>query len=286
MSEPLLESLPPPESEDGPLRSLLDAFHRINNILPDEEVICVEADTSVSEALALLAEHNFSQVPVLAGDTVIGMFSYRSFGRAAVEHCAEKVDIGELAVDDFVEPVQFVSINAGLPDTFDPLDQDNAMIAGTQEQVLGILTPVDVLRYLYEAASPFVLIAEIEQTIRRIIEACCTAEELATCISNALTKAYEGSPPDALEDMTFHDYKQIISDGRNWELFAPAFGGANDYQRRLTGSRLKDIGDLRNDVFHFKREIVEEDRLKLAEHRTWLWYKALRVRAHQQRTDA
>lgn len=271
---------------NGPPPSLLDAFHRINSVLPEDQVIeYVEADTTVGHALALMREHNFSQVPVLAGSHVLGVFSYRSFGRQAADLCAENVNIGELTVDEFVEPLAYAGVYEDLPKSFDALDRDNATLVGSPDNLIGILTPLDVLRYLYDVASPFVLIAEIEQTLRRIILVCCSADEFAACINNSLKKVYGGNPPDALEDMTFNDYVQLIGDGRNWKLFAPAFGAESDFQRKRTRGRLEEIRDLRNDVFHFKRDIGQDDRLKLAEHRTWLWRKALKVHARQQESN-
>lgn len=287
MSAAPLQPVKLARDDDAPT-SLLDAFHRINNVLPEDHYLqCVDAHATVQEALTLLKENNFSQAPVRAGEYVIGMFSYRSFGQRAAGHCAENVDIGALSVDDFMEPIAgYASINDDLPKTFDVLDRDNALVVGTEDNPLGILTPVDVLRYLYDAASPYVMIAEIEQTLRRIIVSCCSAEELSASVSNALAKAYKGDPPSALEDMTFNDYVQLIGDGRNWAHFAPAFGANNDYQRKQTRRTLEEIRDLRNDIFHFKRAITEEDRLTLATHRTWLWGKALRVRAQQRQTNA
>jgi Transposase DDE domain group 1 len=45
---------------------------------------------------------------------------------------------------------------------FDAMDRDNGILIGTPERLVGILTPMDFLRYLYQVANPFVLVSEIE----------------------------------------------------------------------------------------------------------------------------
>ena len=84
-----------------------------------------------------------------------------------------------------------------------------------------------------------------------------THGELQTCISNCLGQFYTPeSMPTLVEEMTFNDYVQIIGDGRNWTHFEPFFG---NNQRKRTRTMLQQIGDLRNDVFHFRRQLEEED---------------------------
>ena len=57
-------------------RSLRDLFHRVGRILPeDQELFTVTPDTHVRDALALMKKHIISQVPIVAGDDVLGVFS-------------------------------------------------------------------------------------------------------------------------------------------------------------------------------------------------------------------
>ena len=75
--------------------------------------------------------------------------------------------------------------------------------------------------------------------------------------------------PTALQDMTFDNYQALISNGENWAYFEPVFGGT----RPRTSGKLKEIGSIRNDLFHFKREITMQDHQTLARHRDWLLTK-------------
>ena len=52
-------------------------FFVASRLVPDaQEVVSVPPDTPVFDALALMKEHDFSQLPVLVEGEVIGVFSY------------------------------------------------------------------------------------------------------------------------------------------------------------------------------------------------------------------
>jgi hypothetical protein len=151
------------------------------------------------------------------------------------------------------------------------MDRDNGVLIGTPERLVGILTPMDFLRYLYQIASPFVLVSEIELALRALIRSAFRPEQIGVMSKQCLSSAYGGEDrvPATLEDMTFDNYQSLISHGHNWTEFAPIFGGT----RARTSGKLKEIAALRNDVFHFKREITIEDQQTLARHRDWLLNK-------------
>jgi len=52
------------------------------------------------------------------------------------------------------------------------------------------------------------------------------------------------------------------------------FSGARDRTR----ARLKRVGELRNDVFHFRREITIQDHQELSETRAWILMRSERRR--------
>lgn len=264
--------------------SLTDAFHRINSLLPERQIlVTVPPNTTVAEALDLMQERRFSQLPVVAGNEVIGVFSFRSFATKAVELGNEKVDLGTLAVDEFMEQLEYVHIHGDLDSTFSALDHDDAVLVGQPNRLQGIVTPMDVLRYLYGVASPFVMLAEIELALRGLIDAGVNDEEFRICVENSLTHHYaDDEQPTRLKDMNFNDYAQIIGDGRNWPKFEAIFGGGGDWQRKRTRAKLEEIRDLRNDIFHFKRELTRRDHETLLSHRNWLLTRARIVDAEEK----
>lgn len=254
--------------------SLTDHFLRVNRLLPDnQDLVTVPPDATVAEAMKLLEEHNFSQLPVVVGNEVLGVFSYRSFStRLLATPEFVGVALTDLTVDEFREKLNYAHVSAEVRSTFDALDADDAILVGEPNRLQGIVTAVDLLRYLYRVAEPFILLQEIELALRRLMRVCVSDEELKECVKNSLLQYYqEEKLPSTIEEMTFNDYVQIIGDGRNWPKFTPVFGNNSGLQRKLTRRRLEEIRDLRNDVFHFKREITQSDRNKLIEYRDWLW---------------
>jgi hypothetical protein len=129
---------------------------------------------------------------------------------------------------------------------------------------------MDVLRYLYEVASPFVLVAEMELGLRALMRRAVTDEKLAECAKTSLSKLYAPeSLPITLEDMTFHDFVQVIGDGRNWPMFEPVFRST----RERTRAKLEEMSDLRNGVFHLRKPSVE-DYERLCTFRDWVLTRA------------
>jgi len=108
----------------------------------------------------------------------------------------------------------------------DVLDKRDSVIVGGPENLIAILTPMDVLRHLYSVANAFVLIEEIGHALRALIRAATGEGELfRSCVENALSAKYKDHElPRRLEDMTFDDYVALLRDGRSWQYFEAAFG--------------------------------------------------------------
>ena len=275
-----------PSAGHEPVDTTLKEFHQVKSVLPEtQDVVTVPPNTPVREALAVLEENGFSQVPVVAaGRHVLGLFSHRSFARVVAEMFGEQgVDLGEIHVSEFVDPPEYVRLNEELPRTFDALDRDNAVLVDTERSLIGILTPVDMLRYLYEIANPFVAIAEIELTLREIISECCPGDILDGCVRAAIQGERDKEKSKVMEEMTFGDYVQLVSHGNNWGHFSHVFGGSSDLQRKRARRKLEAMRDLRNDIFHFKRRITGKDRADLQVHRRWLYGKAAQLNAQRPR---
>jgi predicted transcriptional regulator len=246
-------------------------FHMVNRLLPEGQVVVsVAPSTPASEALALMQERGFSQLPVKQGDSVLGLFTYRAFALEVARLGDPRVDAASLPVEEFLEHEK--PVYARLTDEFrsliDVLDENDSVVVSGPEDLIAIVTPMDVLRYLYSVANAFVLIEEIELALRSLIRAAAPGEDLLrSCIENALSGKYKDREvPQRLEDMTFDEYVALLRDGRNWLRFEPVFGGTRERVR----SKLEPVRDLRNDVFHFRRELSVEDHERLATCRAWL----------------
>ena len=274
-------STSPPQVEIADLTAL---FHRLNSVIPeDQNVLSVAPDDSVVDALRKLKEFNFAQLPVVVGKEVLGLFSYRSFANAVVGNGTstngkKALEPSAMLVEDCLEKPIFARVTDEFTDLFDNIDRCDAVLVGEPNRLQGIVTAMDILRYLYAVASPFVLIAEVELALRALIEMAVDASTLSACAAESLTAKYAaGKLPTKLHDMTFNDYIQIVSHGRNWIYFHPVLGG----DRGRTRARLEQIRDIRNVIFHFKRDIALDEFETLAAGRDWMLLKARAAQARR-----
>jgi len=257
-------------------------FHMVNRLLPKDQVVeAVEPETPARDALELMASKGYSQLPVKLGNSVLGVFTYRGFALEVARQGAGKEDPGDLPVEEFLhhEKPAYARLSDEFRELIDVLDQKDAVVVSGPDKLIAILTPMDVLRYLYSIANAFVLIEEIELTLRQLIRSSTSNPEVfRTCIENALTQKYGGGAlPEKVEEMSFDDYVALLRDGRNWDHFKTTFGGT----RERTRAKLEPIRDLRNDVFHFRRELSVEDHGELSTCRDWLFRCIRKLQARQ-----
>lgn len=259
-------------------------FHRLNRVLRvDQVLIKVSPTETVAEAFKLMRKGRFSQLPVVEGNAVLGLFSYRSFSERLVRLKKIRNDVGNMPVEEFLEKVEYARVTDEFSSVHAALDRDDAVLMGEQDRLRGIVTAIDVLRYLYGVANPFLLVAEIELTVRALITEAVDPTMLAHCAEIALMNLYgEGKVPKTLKEMTFNDYVLIVGFGDNWKYFEPIFGGMRENVR----VKLEEIRDLRNDVFHFKKDLSVEEHEHLADHREWILSKARKIEARQGKDKA
>ena len=264
-------------------RSLQDLFVLIKQVLPDEQVLeKFSPETPVLEALRFMQEKNFSQVPVMEGRQLLGVFSYRSFAMGVMDYNkTPNIDPLKLNVEDFLEKLRFCQISDELEELLDEFELKDAVLVGTEQNVQGIVTVTDALRYFYEVASEYVILREIELAVRELLRTCLDDVGLAECIEKSVKKHYlemNLEVPSRLEELSLSDYVSILCRGDTWEKFQRTFGS----DRRVVNAKLQPIPDLRNDIFHFKRKITVEEFEKLRQVRDWLIRKINIVEARRK----
>ena len=258
--------------------SLVAMFHLVNSLLPDEQnVVSVRPGTQVRQALSLMQKHGFSQLPVMEGDLVLGVFSYRSFATRAAELGA--IDLERVEVDDCLEDFEFVRVSSEIEAMFECLDRDGAVLVGDPDRLVAVATPTDLIQYLYSVAHPFVLIQEIELVLRGLVRAAMPEDELASRIHRAISSKYVGAEdriPTKLVDLTFAELVQTVTHGTNYsDVFSKVLGRNRDSAR----GHLDPIPRIRNEIFHFRRAITGQDLETLTNTRIWLLVKARTVEA-------
>jgi CBS domain-containing protein len=247
----------------------ISTFQDVGRLFPGEtNVRTVPSGTMIRDALKLMLELRYSQLPIVDDGRVRGVFSLWSLARQVAS--TPKMNPAELSVEDVMENVPTVTVDDSLHEVLDLLSRFEALLVGSPRGLQAIATQADMLRYFYSIARPFVLLQEIELALRAVILRAAPGEKLQQCIDNAIRGFYEKvrkkEPPSRLEDMTFEDYRMLIISAKNWPLFQDMLGRNVDF---IT-TRLERIRDLRNDVFHFRSDLAVVDHQTLALTRDWL----------------
>jgi predicted transcriptional regulator len=267
----------------APQESRASLFHTVNRILPEDQILkAIPPDTPARDALVIMEDNGYSQLPVKQGSSVLGIFSYRTFALEVLKSSTTNAELSYLPVEEFLEyeDPAYARLTDNFDGLIDTLDKRDCVVVSGPEDMIAILTPMDVLRYLHSVANAFVLIEEIELSLRHLILVSTgDNKNLNLCIQSALAKKYKSSNfPERLEDMTFDECIALVRDGRNWQFFEKAFGGTRE---RVRG-RLEPVRDLRNDAFHFRRELSIEDHEILTACRAWLFRRVKNMQALQE----
>ena len=243
-------------------------FLRVGQVVPtDQEVATVEFAMPVSNALAMMAQRGFDQVPVTSNGMVVGVFSYRSL---ALNLGIVRRQDSPLSypVGDFLEDLAFVRPGSEVEDALEALNLQGAVLVGDEERLLAVVTAADVNSYLWTAARQFMIVRDVELATRYLAQrACVTEDELRALVAAARPADANGNRVVRLEDLTFGELVSVInSPERYGRVFSRTFGSS----RELVFSMLEPVRDVRNKVFHF-RDVVTPDEVDLVINaRVWL----------------
>jgi len=272
-------SIPRKKILDEKERSLKDLFHLIKNVLSeDQTLITFRPEMPVIEALAEMRKHNYSQVPVLKHNEVLGVFSYRSFAENVINLPESERRSLSVPVEEFLEDLNYAHVRDEVIAYLDEFELKDAILVGLENRLQGIITTIDVLRYFYKIASPYIVLREIELSIRELIRISVTDDELEECINRSIKQHYEeiNKPlPTCLEELTLHDYVMLLRFKGTWEKFSPTFGKSSS----IVYAKLEPLPELRNDIFHHRRELKKDESAFLMQVRDWLLKKVRKVEA-------
>lgn len=206
--------------------------------------VSAKPDSQVVEAITLMLKHDFSQLPVMSGERSLrGMISWRSIGaRWALDHPGQLV--GEF-MDAAHEVPADRSIFAALPII---VEYGYVLVRDPSNRISGIVTTSDLSLQFQQLTEPFLLLGEIENHIRRLLDKRFTKAELA-----------EGKDPgdtrrviSRAADMSFGEYVRLLQDPQRWAKLALPI------DRAIFCKDLDQVREIRNDVMHFDPDPMSE----------------------------
>jgi predicted transcriptional regulator len=200
-------------------------------------LISVNRDTPLNEATTLMMLYNFSQLPILSGTRQVeGIISWRSIGRQ------QSLNIECRTVSDCKDEVEILNYDTPLFSAVKVvLEKEVVLVRQKDGTISGIVTITDIGEQFISMAEPFLMVEQIENHIRKLLDKKLSKEELNSFFSNIGNK----QEIDSLSDLTFGDYVRILEDPKKFDKI-----GLN-VDRVLLTKQLEEVRIIRNEIMHF-----------------------------------
>lgn len=224
-------------------------------MVKDQEPLLVPASMPAHEAVEMMFDNKFSQLPVTDDSgRIIGVISWRSFGKrmADLKGLGGETSPVELSVSEFMEAPVFVGPEAWI-DTQTDWSNFDYVLVGSPEKLQGVLSLSDIVGRFNSFSEVFVLLFEIELELRGLIRDICKGS--LPSLTKSLSFPQGHRAPDNVEDIDFSDYKWFICSKANWAVFNRVFGAA----RELLESDFDEVIALRNKILNLDIEIQPRD---------------------------
>ena len=208
------------------------------------ELVTITRDETVAKARTVMIRHNYSQLPVMQKDRLVGMISWRSIGRARIKE-------DRRYVRDCLEYPEVVTVDTPLLLAIEKITKhDVVLVKGINKQkntITGIITATDLSIEFHKLAEPFLLLEEIEKLIRRLLEGKFTQDELKQASDDPVSREVRG-----VDDLTFGEYHQLLGKDENWQRLDV------DLDKKEFRRSLDEVRQIRNDIMHFSADAIEE----------------------------
>jgi CBS domain-containing protein len=232
--------------------------HRISRLkAANTKPISVKPNDKVETAVTLMMQHDFSQLPVMSSERdVKGMVSWRSLGNVLA--MGKKCD----TLKDCTEPHHEVRATESMFEVIRLLTQRECVLVrdGTN-MISGIVTAADISEQFRTLSEPFLLLGDIENNLRRLIEIAFSIEDMkAARDPEDTTRKVESA-----SDLTFGEYVRLLENPDHWKKLKLQL------DRVVFTKSLGEVRLVRNDVMHFDPDGISDEQLaKLRQFSTFL----------------
>ena len=173
--------------------------------------------------------------------TLKGAVTWKSIARA--RHRNSDATLGDATVD---APQR--SYDTELIDVLADLQShDFVIVRGPEQNIAGIVTAADVVDAYGALATPFLLIGELDQILRRVLANNVDIEEVGT-----LCRRSVGQSIDSFAKLSMGDYETVLNDEAVWKSLGWPF------DRKIFIKNLSELREVRNDIMHFNRDAVPD----------------------------
>ncbi|MFM2410165.1 MAG: hypothetical protein RL481_993, partial [Pseudomonadota bacterium] len=233
------------EELDAPL-TIEDPTYRISKLAAaNQTIVSVSPDATLEEVVTVMMERDFSQVPVMVGERdVKGIVTWQSIG----SRLALKGSRGPARA--YMEKARIVSSSDSIFEVIDQVVQfDHVLVRKTDNVISGIITASDLSIQFRALSEAFLILSEIENLVRMLIEPKFSVEELVACKD----PSDAGRIVEGVADLSFGEYIKLLENEGRWKKFSIPV------DRKKFCAGLDGVREIRNDVMHFDPDGIPSD---------------------------
>lgn len=204
----------------------------------------VDNSDSLDKAITLMMMNNYSQLPVMGGARkIVGYISWETIGEAR----SKGIDTNE--VKDYKrDSIRVFRRDMPLMLAIREIYKNDFIVVIENDGTpCGIVTTADVSSQFLTWTEPFVMLEQIENQVRHLLDEKILLEDLKKVCQE------EGREVNAIDDLTFGEYQRLFENPKHWERI-----GLKSVDRTLFVKMFDDVRNIRNDVMHFDPEGIDE----------------------------
>jgi CBS domain-containing protein len=227
----------------------------------------VTLNTTVREALAIMRNHDYSQLPIVDEQGYLkGLISEQSIVNTYFDMNGS-MNLLDLKVDHCQQEALTISLNKDLFDAIKLLESTFAIVVEDNNKPVGIVTNFDTAYYFRDLSEDLIVVEKIESELREYIRYAFPEN----AVDNALHNAFKNNPrfQDSLgksvDDLTLFEYMQVILADENWSKFEGVFEPKNMFR-----SYMENVRKIRNQLAHFRGKLDQNQKKTLLAAKTWI----------------
>jgi CBS domain-containing protein len=244
--EPMTEI--PVETPTVTSSRITDPTYRIGKLpAANQPIVSVTLDEDVTQAVTKMMKWDYSQLPIMQGvRDVKGVISWRSIGSrlALGAPCAKVRDCRDSHREVSADTSLFHAIPAIIEDGY-------VLVRADDKTISGIVTESDLSLQFQQLSEPFLLLGEIEQHVRKLIEGKFALSDL----QDAKDPADVQRLVERVADLTLGEYIRLLENSNRWTMLKV------NIDRAIFIAELKEVKRIRNDVMHFDPDPLGESEL-------------------------
>lgn len=244
--EPMTEI--PVETPTVTSSRITDPTYRIGKLpAANQPIVSVTLDEDVTQAVTKMMKWDYSQLPIMQGvRDVKGVISWRSIGSrlALGAPCAKVRDCRDSHREVSADTSLFHAIPAIIEDGY-------VLVRADDKTISGIVTASDLSLQFQQLSEPFLLLGEIEQHVRKLIEGKFALSDL----QDAKDPADVQRLVERVADLTLGEYIRLLDNSNRWTMLKV------NIDRAIFIAELKEVKRIRNDVMHFDPDPLGESEL-------------------------